>query len=201
MGKAIFITGTDTEVGKTFATVKLAKELASRGKSVGIMKPISCGPLSENDAFTLKRALKLKDPFSLINPIALKAPLAPYVAAKKEGERINLNKIFSAFKKLKAKYDTLLVEGVGGVLVPIKKDYLVIDLIKDMRTPVIIVARAGLGTINHTLLTIEALKKRKIRILGSIMNGFKGKLSEKTNPDAINKFGGVPILKRIKWES
>jgi len=201
MGKAIFITGTDTEIGKTYCAIKLAKEYMKKGLDVGVMKPISCGPKKDNDAFTYQKALKLKDPMSLVNPISLKSPLSPYAAAKLEKRKINLDKIFSAFRKLKTKHDILLVEGAGGVLVPIKKNYNVINLIKDLRIPVIVVARAGLGTINHTLLTIELLRKNKIKIMGIIMNGFKGDLSEKANPKIINKFGKIPIIRKYKWEN
>jgi dethiobiotin synthetase len=198
MAKAFFITGTDTGVGKTFATIMLARFYLEHGKDVGVMKPISCGPAKENDARCYIKELKLKDPLSLINPIALKSPLAPYVASKKEKRKINLKNIFDAFEKLQNLHDILLVEGVGGVLVPIKQDYFVIDLIKDLSIPAIIVARAGLGTQNHTLLTVEALKRRRIPIEGIILNGYTGKdLSEKTNAEVIEEFCGIKILAKI----
>lgn len=201
MGNAIFITGTDTGVGKTFVTIKLAKEFMAKGFSVGIMKPISCGPMRENDAFIYRAKLKLNDPLKLINPIVLKSPLAPYAASKLEGKKIDLKKIFAAFKTLKASHDILLVEGVGGALVPIKKNYFVADLIRDLKIPVIIVARAGLGTINHTLLTIEAVRKRKIKILEVILNGFRGELSENTNPKIIRELGRVGKIRMLPWEN
>lgn len=196
----IFITGTDTGVGKTFATILLAKAFAKESFNVGVMKPISCGSISENDALLLKKKLKLKDPLKLINPVHLKLPLAPYVASNILKKKINLKKIFSAFEKLSKKHDLVLVEGVGGALVPIYEDYFVADLIKDLKIPAIIVARAGLGTINHTLLTIEALRIRKIDILGVIINGYKGKeLSEKTNAQIIEKTGKIKILAKIPY--
>lgn len=196
-----FITGTDTGVGKTYVTLWLAQLLKKEGLEVGVMKPISCGPQRENDALYLKRKLKIKDPLRLINPIHLPLPLAPYTATRQLKMNIIINKIFAAFRKLAQLHDCLLVEGIGGVLVPIKHDYLVVDMIKDLALPAIVVARAGLGTINHTLLTVEALRKRKIRIAGIILNGFKRKeLSEKTNAEIIEELTGIPIMAKLKWQ-
>ena len=197
----IFITGTDTGIGKTYITLLLANYFMGEGIDVGIMKPISAGPQKENDALYLKKRLKLKDPISLINPVHLNLPLAPYVAAAEAKTKINLKEIFRAFKKLESLHELILVEGVGGVLVPIKKDYFVADMIKDFGLSTIIVARAGLGTINHTLLTIEALKQRKINIFGIIMNGFNGQdLSEKTNVKMIEELSGIRVIAQILWK-
>jgi dethiobiotin synthetase len=198
----IFITGTDTEVGKTFVTILLALHFKEEGFDVGVMKPISTGAQKNDDARYLKKILELNDPLELINPIHLKHPLAPYTAANLLNKEINLKKIFSAHKKLMKSHDITLVEGIGGALVPITKKYFVVDLIKDLKLPAIIVSRAGLGTLNHTLSTIEVLKRRKIDILGVVMNGFRGKeLSEKTNAEVISKLSGVPILAKIKWQT
>ena len=195
----IFITGTDTGVGKTYVTLLLAKYLMLQGFDVGVMKPISTGPKKDDDAIYLKKALKLKDPLELINPVHLKLPLAPYSASKISKEKIDLKKIFKAFEKLKKLHDIVIVEGVGGVMVPILKDYFVADLIKEMDLPALIVSRAGLGTINHTLLTIEALKSRKIDVVGIVMNKYTGKeISEKTNSQVISDISKVPVLGEIE---
>lgn len=196
-----FITGTDTGVGKTYVTLYLAELFKKEGLEVGVMKPIACGPQKDNDAVLLKRKLKSKDPIRLINPIHLSLPLAPYPASLLQKKKLSMAPIFSAFRKLSKRHDCLLVEGIGGALVPIKNDYLVVDLIKDLGLPAVIVARAGLGTINHTLLTVEALRKRKIRISGIVLNGFKRKdLSEKTNAEVIEKLTGIPIMVKLKWQ-
>lgn len=196
----LFITGTDTGVGKTYVTLYLAEKFRRDGMDVGIMKPIACGPQKENDAVYLKKKLKLDDPFELINPVHLKSPLAPYSAAKLEKKKINLKKIFSAYKELSKRHQTVIVEGIGGVAVPITKDYCVVDLIHDLGLPAIVVARAGLGTINHTLLTIGALIDSHVEVMGIIMNGFTGKdISEKTNAKAIERLSGVPVLEKLKW--
>ena len=200
MNKGIFITGTDTGCGKTYVTALLAKFLADKGMDVGVMKPISAGPASENDAVLLKKELKLSDPIGLINPIRLKYPLAPHPAAQKEGKKIEIKKIFKAYRTLSQKHELVLVEGLGGVAVPITANYVLIDLIRDMKLPTIIVARAGLGTINHTLLTINALRQEKIEVLGVILNGFRGKdPSEKSNAEMIRELGRVAILAKIPY--
>lgn len=198
MPNAIFVTGTDTEVGKTYIMILLAQYYREKGLDVGVMKPISCGREEENDGLKLKRVLGLSDFLETINPIRLSHPLAPYVALKKEGKLFDLNSIKNSFNILSRFYDLILVEGVGGALVPIKENYLVADLIKDLNIPALIVARSGLGTINHTLLTVEALKKREIHTLGVVLNGFKGDLAEEDNPQTIEKFSGLPILAKIK---
>ena len=199
----IFVTGTDTGCGKTYVTALAGRIFNCRqGADVGVMKPISTGPAKENDAVWLKRKLKLNDPLELINPIRLKHPLAPYPAAKMENRKLNINDILRAYKKLEQRHDLVLVEGIGGVAVPITAKYFVIDLIRELKLPVILVARAGLGTINHTLLTVNALWQEKIELLGIIINGFRGKeLSEKSNAAMIRKLSCVPILAELPWIS
>ncbi|NQU17758.1 MAG: dethiobiotin synthase [Candidatus Saganbacteria bacterium] len=213
---SIFITGTDTGCGKTVVSAALVSRSAgSRNNNIniveagkhftcGYMKPISCGNKKDNDATFVKKLCNLDDPVSTINPISLPYPLSPLAAAKKAKKKLTKkyikSKIIKSFKKLSKKYDQLIIEGVGGALVPITKDYMAADLIKDLKIPAIIVARAGLGTLNHTLLTIEALRKRKIKILGIIMNGYAGKeLSEKDNAEIIKEISGVPILAKISY--
>ncbi|MDD5594076.1 MAG: dethiobiotin synthase [Candidatus Margulisbacteria bacterium] len=196
----IFVTGTDTGVGKTYATIYLAEKFRRDGIDVGVMKPISTGPDKDNDAWLLKKKLKLDDPIELINPVRLKYPLAPYPAAKLEKKKIDLKKIFSAYKELEKRHQTIIVEGIGGVAVPITEKYCVADLIHDLGLPAVVVARAGLGTINHTLLTIGALIDCHVEVMGVIMNGFTGKdRSEKTNAEVIEKLSGVPVLEKLKW--
>ena len=111
----IFITGTDTGVGKTYITLLLAKYFISEGIDIGIMKPIACGPQKENDAIYLKKKLKLKDPISLINPVQLKLPLAPYAAATETKSKIDLRRIFRAYKKLQSLHKIILEIGRAHV--------------------------------------------------------------------------------------
>ncbi len=192
MGQAIFITGTDTGVGKTIVTAALGLSLQKQGLNVGIMKPFQC---SGDDAQFLVKTLVIKDDMKLINPYYADEPLAPSVAFKRKKEKVNLKKVFAAYQELKKRHDILLVEGAGGLLVPIKDKYLVVDLIKDLKIPAIIVARAGLGTINHALLTERYALNAGINVLGVVINGYKGdNLAEKTNPEALKQLLSVPVL-------
>lgn len=193
--RAIFITGTDTEVGKTYVSCLVALHLKRMGMRVGVFKPIATG--SRNDARLLKRYSGVKDPIEVINPVFYKKPLAPYVAKKFENRVVKIPRIDSIFLMLREKYNILLVEGIGGVLVPITKGMLVIDLAARWEIPALIVSRPGLGTINHTLLTIEALHRRGIGILGFVLNytqPTKPTLAHKTNPSVIAEIGKVPCL-------
>lgn len=198
MYNGVFVTGTDTGVGKTLVSAGIGLTLKKKGIDVGIMKPISTGGIPGNDVKFLMEVIGLKDKISIVNPVALKNPLSPYVASKIERKRINLNKVFTSYEKLKKIHDFIIVEGIGGVLVPILKDYFVVDLIKELKLPVVIVSRAGLGTINHTLMTIRTLEQRRIKILGIVMNCFTGKeLSELTNPQVIEELTNYSILAKI----
>ena len=193
--KGIFVTGTDTGVGKTVVAAGIAAGLKARGIDVGVMKPIATGGME--DAVFLKRAISTDDLLNLINPICFKTAMAPMVAARLERKRIDIEKIKDAYGELCRRHEFLVVEGIGGAMVPIKKDYLVVDLIKDLDLAALIVARPNLGTINHTLLTVEALKSRGIEIAGIIVNkglpAAKDK-SVKTNPAVIAKITNLPIL-------
>ncbi|MBI5777880.1 MAG: dethiobiotin synthase [Planctomycetes bacterium] len=196
---SFFITGTDTGVGKTYITARLCNMFRQAGLDVGVMKPVSTG--GRDDALYLLKHTGLKDPLDWVNPIYFKPPIAPTIAAKLAGRSIKINKIFSAYKKLKTIHkDGILIEGVGGALVPLNKNYLVADLIKELRIPAIIIIRPTLGTANHTLLTIEALKTRKIPISGFIVNyGLPGnksrrrleKLTACQSPLMIEQISGV----------
>jgi adenosylmethionine-8-amino-7-oxononanoate aminotransferase len=195
MRKGIFITGTDTGVGKTVITAGLAAVFREQGIKTGVMKPIQTGPLI--DTKFLKKISGVKDPLSLITPHHLSHPLAPLVAAQLEGKEIKIEKIKSAYQKISSFYQLTLVEGIGGLLVPIKKNYLVVDLIKELNLPLLIVARASLGTINHTLLTIRQAEIAGIEIIGIILNNSESKkagICEKTNPEVIEKLSRIPIL-------
>ncbi|MFA5795300.1 MAG: dethiobiotin synthase [Candidatus Brocadiia bacterium] len=199
---SFFITGTDTEVGKTVVTAVLCGIFREQGYDVGVMKPVSSG--GRADAFYLLNHTGLKDPIELINPVHFRQPLAPTIAARLEAKTISIKKIMATYRKLKSIHkDGLLVEGVGGLMVPLAKNYLVADLIKDMKLPVIIVSRPRLGTINHTLLTIGELKRRRIPIEGFITNHTepenKNDLTAKMSPDIIRNISGVKYLGAIPY--
>ena len=191
----IFITGTDTGIGKTIVAGGIAAYLKQCSVNVGVMKPISSG--GTEDAEFLKQIANLDDHLSLINPIVLKKPLAPSVAAELEGTEIDFSSIEKAYNKLKYKYDLLVVEGVGGIAVPLYKDILVTHLIKQLDLPIIIVGHLGLGTINHTLLTVAFAKQANLQILGIILNTtyhYLPGLPEQTNPDEIERITKIPVI-------
>lgn len=199
---SFFVAGTDTGVGKTLIAAGLARMMANQGVRVGVMKPVASGGVPSEDGKLLQKAARLPDSaYSEIVPVHYRQPLAPFVAAWKEGG-VPLNKIEKTFQKAKKKFECLIVEGIGGVLVPITRDFSAIDWLIKWKLPTLVVARAGLGTLNHTLLTIEALQKRKIRVLGVIVNGYKGKeLSEKTNVQALRRLLKVPVYGPLKFNS
>lgn len=192
--KAVFITGTDTDVGKTVVTFVVGALLQKRGCDVGVMKPVQC---SGEDAAFLRKNLNVTDSLQDINPYYAEEPLSPHLAFQRQHIHFKKEKIFAAYRRLQERHDFLIVEGAGGVLVPITPKYLMIDLIKDLDLDVVIVARLGLGTINHTLLTINQIKRYGLNVRGVIFNETeqisKG-VAEQTNPQAVKKIGQVPVL-------
>ncbi len=208
MDNGLFITGTDTGVGKTFVGIGLIRAIKEMGKTVCPFKPLESGcsrkrgVLIPGDACRLMRASDVTEQIDLINPYRFRQPLAPSVAAELEGIKINKKRLISVYKQLARKYDITIVEGAGGIMVPVYKKYLFIDLARDLGLPVVIVSRPGLGTINHTLLTLEALKQRGLKIVGVIINRTdKARIdqSEKTNPGIIEALSGVPVLGNVPY--
>jgi len=198
--KGLFVTGTDTGVGKTLIAAGLARLLVNLGVKVGVFKPVASGGKISQDGKLLQKAAKLSDAlYPDIVPVHYLQPLAPYVAAWKEG-KADLGKIERAYQKVKTSCDFLIVEGVGGVRVPIAPGFFVTDWMKKWKLPVLVVARAGLGTINHTLLTLEALRYRKVKVIGVLVNGYKGKtVAEKTNIKALKKLLNVPVYGPLRF--
>ncbi|WP_456472320.1 dethiobiotin synthase [Methanocaldococcus sp.] len=194
----IFITGTDTGVGKTYISSIIGEHLKDKLK-VAYLKPIETG--GREDTLTLKKILKLDEPLDIINPINLSLPLSPNIAFDVENINIDLKeikeRIAKSYNYLKDKYDFLIVEGAGGVCVPIKDKFLMSDLIKFLDLPAIIVSRPNLGTINHTLLTIEHLRNKGVEIRGVIINcitPLKEVLYYKKTFETIKEVGDVEII-------
>jgi dethiobiotin synthetase len=129
-----------------------------------------------------------------VNPVFLKYPMAPMMSARLSGKRVNMHPVWKSFRHMQATYDFTIVEGVGGIMVPVKKDYAVLDMIHEFKLPVLVVARPNLGTINHTLLTIDKLRREKITIAGVILSCRQSStLAEKTNPELIRELTGLPV--------
>jgi dethiobiotin synthetase len=199
----IFVTGTDTGIGKTVVTCALAAFSAlGRGLDVGVMKPLEAGltlhgkDLLPGDAILLKEASGSQDDLSLINPYCFESPVAPETASELEHVRVDLELLDRTYSHLKTNHQILFIEGAGGILVPITRNFFYVDLMKRWDARVLVVARLGLGTINHTLLTCDHLKHAGISVAGVILNNSEGKkdLATKTNPEMLRRYLDVPLL-------
>jgi len=175
--KPLFVTATDTDIGKTYVCAGLAYALKKSGIDVGIMKPFACGVkqkigFSSNDLTILTNAAMVDDAEDIINPFFFPIPASPYTAAKNLGVKIDVEHVMECFRKLDEIHDIVLVEGIGGIMTPILKDYAIIDLIKDLMANTIIVTSSKIGTVNHTVLTCNMCKNMSIPIKGLIINNF-----------------------------
>jgi len=211
----LFITGTDTGVGKTVIAAGLARGFRAMGINVGVMKPIATGAyrlprpdggydLRSDDVDKLVEAAAVDDDLRLVNPVCLEPPLSPLTAARLTGHNISLDEILVAYRTLRERHDLIVVEGVGGLMVPIKKDYFVADMMRDFGLPAVIVARPGLGTLNHTILTVRCAQSRGILLLGIIIvHAEKQDLSEaaQTNAPILEECCGIPVLQVVSHSS
>jgi len=211
--KSLFITGTDTDVGKTYITAGLAITLRKMSIDVGVMKPFAAGVAQKKgykseDVEILSKSAQTHDPENLVNPQFFPIPASPYTAWKKLKIKPKIPLVLSSFKKLSDMHEMVLVEGVGGILTPILKDYYVTNLIKDMKIPTIIVTRSKVGTVNHTLMTGKMCEKYKIPIKGIIINNFdddgypinqlKKDLEDLTK---VKVLGSIPFINDMSDES
>lgn len=208
MARGFFITGTDTGVGKTIITAALIRAISLLGLRVCGMKPIETGCLKSElrvkdrvlipaDGIFLKKMACMDDPIDLVTPIRLENPLAPLPASEIEDIPVDIEKMKRAYAELSKKYEAIVVEGIGGLLVPIKRDCFVLDLAKDFGLPVIVVSRPGLGTINHTLLTVNCAIKEGLIVAGIIINYSRPpdrSRAEETNPAVLRQISNIPIL-------
>ncbi len=199
--KSYFVTGTDTGVGKTFFTAALASCLQKRGINVGVMKPIATGisqktGFRSTDVSILHNAAKVNDLENEINPIFMPLPVSPYDASKILHLSFDKKVIFEQFTKLQKRHDMMLVEGIGGIMTPLTRDYFVSDLIKEIGLETIIVTRSTLGTLNHTMMTVNMCRNYGVTIKGIVVNNYdeKGGPEEKNSPLTIHEITGVDIL-------
>lgn len=176
----IFVTGTDTDVGKTFVSCTLARGLREAGIDVGVMKPSETGvpPEGPMDARALVAAAGVDDPLELVCPLQYEVPAAPLASARAAGQRVDLEVAVRAWEALSEKHDFMLVEGAGGLLVPFDDETSMAAFAERLGLPLLVVARASLGTINHTLLTLEACERRGLEVVGVVISHANGVLSE-----------------------
>lgn len=201
----LFITGTDTDIGKTVITGGIAAALKVRGLQVGVMKPLASGGVvnqsgklvAEDATFLMKAAGIGEQKRDAVNPLCLAPALTPAVAAVMSGVEIDISLILRAYHKLTESYEPVVVEGVGGITAPLWQEYLLVDLMVQLDLPVIVVTRPNLGTINHTVLTVEYARSRGLHVAGIIMNGWNEAevgILEKSNEEYIGRLTQVPIV-------
>ncbi|AJQ26143.1 dethiobiotin synthase [Pelosinus fermentans] len=206
----LFITATDTEVGKTVITGAIAAALRGRGCDVGVMKPVASGGIAdrmgslmaEDAAFLMQAAGIGPEESQLVNPVCLAPALTPAVAAAISGVTINIQDFITSFQQLTQLHNPVIVEGVGGIVAPLWKKYTVADLMAELALPVIVVVRPNLGTINHTVLTVEYGRSRGLDIAGIIINGWKqdhAGILETSNEEYIKEMTGLPILGKFPY--
>jgi len=200
--KGLFVIGTDTGVGKTTIAGALARSLLTRGINCGVMKPIETGcerkgkELIPADGVYLKSAARSTESLNLIAPCRYQAPLSPY-AAVLQGERsMDGASILSAFQKLESRHDFMILEGLGGLLVPLNEREELMDLVKEIDLPVLLVARSGLGTLNHSLLSIRYGRAHGVRFSGLLLNCTRSDqaASEKTNLKILSERAEAPVM-------
>ncbi len=184
MAKGYFITGTDTECGKTEITLGLMQLLQHSGHSVLGMKPVASGAvptkdgLRNDDALRIQRQASLPLSYDLVNPFAFEPPIAPHLAAQQAGVDIKFGQIMECHRELSSRADRVLVEGVGGWRVPLGGDGALSDLALTLNLPVILVVGMRLGCINHALLTVESIEDSGIKMVGWVANMVDPEMSE-----------------------
>ncbi|KXG78643.1 dethiobiotin synthase [Thermotalea metallivorans] len=201
MAKGIFIVGTDTDVGKTVVTAGLVYLLRKNGYHAASFKAVQSGgiqweeKLVSSDARFVKEVSQWEEVQENICGYCLKTPVSPHLAARLEGLKLEKSVILEKYQALCNQYDYVIVEGSGGLIVPlINPNYMVHHLVKDLDLPVVVVARTGVGTINHTVLTVKYGQHMGLEVKGIIMNGYTGKIAEKDNMQVIQDLTGVPVI-------
>ncbi len=203
----LFITGTDTGVGKTYVTTRLLRGLRAQGMDAVGFKPLCCG--SRDDAEALRAASDNALPLNEVNPVWLRAPTAPYTASLIENRAVDLALIRETFARLRARHATVIVEGVGGWLVPILLDFTMADLAAEWRLPVIVVVGNRLGALNHTALTVRAVHAAGLACAGLILNagvppagpnvgGDDETLARATNSGVLGEWLNLPVLASVE---
>lgn len=203
MGRGFFITATDTGVGKTVIAAALLCAIRSLGLRPGAMKPIETGCARDccgfmpADGLFLRDIAGMDDDVNIVTPCAYELPLSPFDAAEAEGKPVDLNVLLTAYRALQGKYDVLVVEGAGGIHVPIAPGYFMFDLARDLGLPLIVVARATLGTLNHTLLTVHFAQAIGVEVAGIVLNHSHppgGTVAEERNPGTLERLCAVPTV-------
>jgi dethiobiotin synthetase len=202
---SLFISATDTGVGKTLISGGIAYALRERGVDVGCWKPMQSGELAHDpagDAMRLKTIANLPDTPEQICGWSFAEPLAPRLAAERAGVNLCRRDLLAKYEEVRSLHDHLLIEGAGGLAVPLTADTRVVDLARELKHPLLLIARAGLGTVNHTVLTVKYAEQNGLRVHGVILSGSgrpDAEISEPFNAAYIEEYAGVPILGDVPW--
>ncbi|MCX5723000.1 MAG: dethiobiotin synthase [Nitrospirae bacterium] len=209
--RGVFITATDTGVGKTLVASALVAHLRQRGLDIGVMKPVETGVTrstkAQSDGVRLRQAAGSDDPMAEVCPYVFRLPVAPLSAATAERKTIRIATILRAFRALNQKHDLVLVEGVGGLHVPITGTVDGLDLMQRMGLPVIVVGQAGLGGVNHALLTLAALRQRKIPVVALVLNRLKpvsttlARAQEESTVTLLRRLAKVPVVGPLPYSA
>jgi len=201
MSKGVFIIGTDTDVGKTIVTAGLVHVLRKSGINACAFKPVLSGGIYEveklvpGDVKLVKDVCNIDEEYELMNPYCFETPVSPHLAARLEKVEISRERILDTYRELGEKYEFIVAEGAGGIIVPIiDRSYFIYDLIKDLNLPVIIVARAAVGTINHTALTVKFAESIGLDVKGIIINRYTDEIHVNDNIETIKKITNKEIL-------
>jgi dethiobiotin synthetase len=221
MANGVFVTGTDTGVGKTYVSCLLLKWLKSKDVDAGVMKPVETGcdrglvpdsagsersgdagstPSAEGlvpeDALKLVEAAATSENMSLVAPFRFSKPVAPMVAAQEEGRAIDPQEILRCYRKISSLHSFTVVEGAGGLLVPITPEYSTLDLASDMDIPLLVVAASKLGVINHSLLTLEVIRARGLKVAALVLNNLDSEIDDarSTNAAALRELVSEPVV-------
>jgi dethiobiotin synthetase len=209
MGSGVFITGTDTGVGKTFVACGLAALLRESGLRVGVMKPAETGCIEKDgrlfpeDAVRLKEASGCSVPLEKICPFQWREPLAPSIAAERQGAVIDVDRLIDIYDEISSAHDITLVEGAGGLMVPLLPSYTYADFARVVKLPTLVVAANRLGAINHLLLALEHATCKGLRVLGYVLNQIQSEpsLATDTNYAALSTLTSVPCWGELPYLS
>ena len=207
MGHGIFITGTDTGVGKTFFICSLAALLRDLGYRVGVMKPVETGcserdgHLFPEDAVRLKEASRCGEPMEKICPYRFAEPLAPSIAAERTDDRIDIDHLLHVYREISSRHDITLVEGAGGLMVPLLPSFTYADFARAAKLPLIVVGANRLGAINHLMLTLEHALCNELSVIGYVLNRpiEQISLASDTNREVLFNLTGVPCLAELPF--
>jgi dethiobiotin synthetase len=196
----LFVTGTDTSVGKTFFCTRFLEFLKGRNLRVGYQKWVATGAeagMPEDLALCLEATGISTNPELLVQqvPYCFKFPASPHLAAEMENRAVDAEIIIRNYRNMAARYELLVVEGVGGIMVPLRRDLLLVDLLLQVQARTLVVARSGLGTLNHTLLTLEALRKRKIPVLGVVFSDAEKEEDERLVQDNMRTVAEIALVR------